>query len=305
MNTLTNICYLNPRNDVAFKKIFGDIKNKEILIHFLNDVLGKEKSIVNVTIVNPAQLPEIEGSKESLLDVLCTDQDDNQYIVEMQVSGKRGFEKRAQYYAAKAYCQQAKKGDNYYHLKEIIFLAILDFVMFPKSAQYKHVHKIFDEKDFTHHLTDFSFTFIELPKFNKEDPETLETYQEKWCYFFKNASDPVSMYQFMKTLKDEDVIHKAYEVLETHHWTPTELQYYERMEKMNKDMRAREGFIIDKTEARVKAEMEEKVKKAEAKAAEAEAHLKNIVQHMNQKGASIEEIVQITGASLEKIKPLL
>ena len=31
--------YLNPKNDVAFKKIFGTEKNKDILIHFLNDLL--------------------------------------------------------------------------------------------------------------------------------------------------------------------------------------------------------------------------------------------------------------------------
>ena len=31
--------YLDQKNDVAFKKIFGSEKNKDILIHFLNDVL--------------------------------------------------------------------------------------------------------------------------------------------------------------------------------------------------------------------------------------------------------------------------
>ncbi|KJV53002.1 PD-(D/E)XK nuclease transposase family protein [Orientia tsutsugamushi str. Gilliam] len=31
--------FLDPKNDVAFKKIFGSEKNKDILIHFLNDIL--------------------------------------------------------------------------------------------------------------------------------------------------------------------------------------------------------------------------------------------------------------------------
>lgn len=31
--------FLDPKNDVAFKKIFGTEKNKDILIHFLNDML--------------------------------------------------------------------------------------------------------------------------------------------------------------------------------------------------------------------------------------------------------------------------
>ena len=46
--------YLNPRNDIAFKKIFGTEKNKDILIHFLNDVIEREdkKEITNVTLLN-------------------------------------------------------------------------------------------------------------------------------------------------------------------------------------------------------------------------------------------------------------
>ena len=31
--------FLDPKNDVAFRKIFGMEKNKDILIHFLNDVV--------------------------------------------------------------------------------------------------------------------------------------------------------------------------------------------------------------------------------------------------------------------------
>ena len=31
--------FLDPKNDVAFDRIFGTEKNKDILIHFINDVL--------------------------------------------------------------------------------------------------------------------------------------------------------------------------------------------------------------------------------------------------------------------------
>ncbi|CCM10386.1 protein of unknown function [Cardinium endosymbiont cEper1 of Encarsia pergandiella] len=36
--------FLNPKNDVAFRKIFGSEKHKNILIHFINDVLDVKKS---------------------------------------------------------------------------------------------------------------------------------------------------------------------------------------------------------------------------------------------------------------------
>lgn len=245
--------YLNPRNDIAFKKIFGDKRNKDILIHFLNDVLNKtqENRIEEVVLTNPTQLPEIDGAKESILDVLCTDHQGNQYIVEMQVSGRKGFAKRAQYYAAKAYSNQADEGGKYHDLKEVVFLAILDFVMFPENTKYQHVHVILDKEDYSHHLKDFSFTFLELPKFHQTDPKTLTTYVEKWCYFFKYASSPEHMQAFLATLGSENhIISKAYNVLEAHHWSREELLRYERMEKVNRDMQAREDYVADLAEAR-------------------------------------------------------
>ena len=140
--------YISPKNDVAFKKIFGVEKNKDILMHFLNDVIEREgqKKIVDVTLLNPMQYPEGGGSKQSIVDVLCREENGAKYIVEMQVSKVAGFEKRAQYYAAKAYSSQAKEGGLYEDLKEVIFLAIIDFEMFPNKQDYKSVHVTLDQK---------------------------------------------------------------------------------------------------------------------------------------------------------------
>ena len=152
--------YLNPRNDIVFKRIFGSEKNKDILIHFLNDVIETEgkKEIKNVTLLNPMELPEMIGKKQSIVDVLC--EDGTQYIVEMQVAKVAGFEKRAQYYASKAYWPQQESGDVYNHLKEVIFLAITEYSMFKDKDEYKSVHMILDNKTHQRNLKDFSFTFI-------------------------------------------------------------------------------------------------------------------------------------------------
>lgn len=248
--------FLDPRNDIAFKKIFGEARNKDILLHFLNDVLHKDgvEVIIDVVIINPIQLPEIVDKKESIVDVLCTDGSGMQYIVEMQVSGHKGFVKRAQYYAAKAYSRQANKSGVYHDLKGVIFLAILDFVMFPGKKEYISTHWILDKKSYERDLKDFHFTFIELPKFTKTDPKELSTYEEKWCYFFKHGGEPDNMRNFLSSITDESkILQKAYDVLEAHNWSETELLQYDRMELMNMDMRAREEYIIDEAEARGEA----------------------------------------------------
>ena len=126
---------LDPKNDVAFKRIFGTEKNKDILIHFLNDMLVFKGNhpIEDVTFLKPILDPEIYAKKTSIVDVLCKDTRGNAYIVEMQVAKTRGFEKRAQFYASKAYTSQANVGDEYQNLKEVVFLAIADYVMFPEK----------------------------------------------------------------------------------------------------------------------------------------------------------------------------
>src|SRR5205085_2166743 len=127
--------FLNPKNDVAFKRIFGTEKNKDILIRFLNDMISfkGKKPIISVTFLKTEQNPVIALKKTSIVDILCEDSKKNQYIVEMQVADTKGFEKRAQYYASKAYISQANVNGKYHNLKEVIFLAISNFVMFPKK----------------------------------------------------------------------------------------------------------------------------------------------------------------------------
>ncbi|GFR26391.1 uncharacterized protein TNCT_702421 [Trichonephila clavata] len=103
--------FLDPKNNYAFKRIFGTEKNKDILVHLLNDILGLtgEAKIKDVKFLNPILNPDIASQKESIVDVLCRDSKGIQTIVEMQVARTTGFEKRAQYYAAGAYFSQADK----------------------------------------------------------------------------------------------------------------------------------------------------------------------------------------------------
>ena len=182
--------FLDPKNDIAFKKIFGSEKNKDILIHFLNDMITFKGNaqIKSVTFLTTNQEPETAIHKTSIVDILCKDEKGNTYIVEMQVAKEKGFEKRAHYYASKAYCSQIHTGGEYHDLKEVIFLAIANFTMFPNKKGYKSDHIILDRESFENDLKDFSFTFIELPKF-KKNIDQLTDIADKWSYFFKHAEE--------------------------------------------------------------------------------------------------------------------
>ncbi|UXX40484.1 Rpn family recombination-promoting nuclease/putative transposase [Wolbachia endosymbiont of Oryzaephilus surinamensis] len=77
--------FLDACNDIAFRRIFGTEKNKDILIHFLNDILGltDDNKIKDVSFLSPIQDPVIASQKQSIVDVLCVDSTGVKTIIEM------------------------------------------------------------------------------------------------------------------------------------------------------------------------------------------------------------------------------
>ncbi|MBF0420803.1 MAG: Rpn family recombination-promoting nuclease/putative transposase [Magnetococcales bacterium] len=90
--------FIDPRIDFAFKKIFGSEDGKDILISFLESLLGLEgdRRIAELTLMDPFLAPRLKELKSSILDVRCKDQRGTSYIVEMQVEKVDGFLKRIQ-----------------------------------------------------------------------------------------------------------------------------------------------------------------------------------------------------------------
>ena len=303
--------FLDPKNDVAFKRIFGTEKHKNILLHFLNDMLGfsRGEKIQQVSFLKTAQDPDIASKKQSIVDVLCTDEKGSQYIVEMQVARTTGFEKRAQYYAAKAYVTQMNSGEAYHKLKEIIFLAITDFVMFPDKKEYKSDHVILDKNSYSQDLKDFYFCFLELPKFNKGIDE-LQTMVEKWTYFFKHAAH-TNESEVEKITGSDEVIRQAYEVLNQFSWSALELNTYEQEKKRELDAKAilLQQRIEGEAEGRAKGRAEGKAEgRAEGISEGLEKGEKNtfraVAKKMLKQGYGVETIIQLTNLSKQEILSL-
>jgi predicted transposase/invertase (TIGR01784 family) len=252
--------FLDPKNDYLFKRLFGTEKNKDILIYFINSVLhlSGEEAVCDVTYLQTDQNPEYAYKKQSMVDVLCRDQKGTQFIIEMQVAKFAGFEERAQYYAAKAYINQMNEGEKYQDLKEVIFIAITDYVMFPNKPTWKSDHVTLDKKTLEHDLSAFSFTFIELPKFTKTIEE-LSTIEEKWVYFFKHAHETRED-ELTELLGDDVVLKKAFDESTKYSMSEREWNSYEAALKHERDARAIEEYKLQHAEEKGKSEGEKAAK---------------------------------------------
>ena len=163
-----------------------------------------------------------------------------------------------------------------------IFIAIADCVIFKDKAEYKSDHVILDKNSYEHDLRDFSFSFIELPKFNKSRIEELVNIVEKWCYFFKYASN-TSEEDLQRLIGSDLVIQQAYEALNQFNWNEQELIAYEQEIKRIRDNRAASDYQYDKGKSEGKIE---------------------IAKTMLSKNYSISDISSITGLSADEIEKL-
>ncbi len=272
--------FADIKNDIAFRKIFGNETKKEILISFLNAVLKLEgaKQIMWVEILNPYQLPIVLGAKSTVLDVKAKDKAGNEYIIEMQVTDKMGFAKRVVYYSAKSYSAQLNIGEDYFKLKPTIFIGILNFE-FLENPYYLSRHLILDADTYEHKLKDLDFNFIELTKFNKSEQE-LETLIDKWVYFIKNADT----LKIIPSNLDDEGLKSAYLEADKHLWTKADLEAYQYARMRETDDIAREMLVEEK--AKLSNQIE-------------------IAKRMLTDNESNERIAKYTGLTLEQIEKLV
>jgi len=216
--------FADPKNDMAFKKIFGDENKTEVLISFLNSILNFKdtKLIKSVTIANPYQVPKIKDLKNTILDIKAKNQDDEEFIVEMQVEKDVNFAKRSLYYTSKSYINQIKKATDYPKLKKVYFIGILDFAIFD-TDDYISRHLILDEKTLKQEVKDFEFNFIELKKFKLSLSE-CDTIAKKWIYFIQNAEELELIPKEYENLED---FKTAFEIAKMYNWDTQELEVYD------------------------------------------------------------------------------
>ena len=292
--------FLDPMSDIAFKKLFGDQAKSEIVISFLNSILGRKEgeNIVSVVITDPYNNPDTKWLKTSIVDVRCVDQSGKNYIIELQVESQDDYPERSQYYAALAMARQLKIGGEYGSVMPVIFVGVLDFNLFDDPAYLSH-HKILNTKTYAHSLQHLEFHFIELQKFHK-NIDQLDDLVDKWIYLLKNAA---TLNTIPKQLKSPAALVEAMEVLEEGNMSPAELTVYDRFV----DAR-RVAESIKKTQLRIGREEGLEQGREEGRHEGRQEGRHEVLCEMAFKlllQFSPEEVAQMTGLSIEEIKSIV
>ncbi len=271
--------FVDIKNDVAFRKIFGNENKKIILLSFLNAVmkLKDDARIADVEILNPYQLPIIKNLKASIIDVKAKDERGKTYIIEMQVSEPDGLDKRLLYYASKDYAQQIERGEDYTELKPVIFIGIFDF-NFTQGNKYLSHHAVCDVENGERIIEDMDFYFIELPKFNKPLNDLVEI-TDKWIYFIKEAEN----LEVIPENVDDEGLRAAYKDADKYNWTKAEIEAYDYASMREQDERG-------KVTKKIRDALEES--------------LKEVAIRLLNMGMPFEQVAEATKLTVEDVKAI-
>ena len=165
---------INPRVDIAFKKIFGVEENKDLLISLINSIVSEEDQVVDITLLNPYNPKNFAQDKLSILDIKAKGESGKRLNIEIQISDEADYDKRALYYWAKLYTEQLKASQDYASLSKAIGIHILNFTSIPSVDKYHNVFHICEKDSELLYFKDLELHTIELKKFSRDANEELK-----------------------------------------------------------------------------------------------------------------------------------
>ena len=276
--------YLDPKNDLTFKRVFGE--HKHLCMSLINSMLPLEKPIVAIEYQTGELIPELPDLRNSIVDVRCTDTDHRQFIVEMQMYWSESFKSRVLLNASKAYIKQLDKARDFELLQPVYALNFVNDT-FEKSPEmqneYYHYYKIVNIKDTEKQIKGLEFLFIELPKF-KPLHRAEKRLHELWLRFLTEINE--STEEISIELIDNEFTREAIGYMEKAVYTKEQLDAYDKWkinamtERSALNDAKREGVM----EGKIEGKMEGKIEKT-----------LEIAQKALEMGIPVKDISQLTG----------
>jgi predicted transposase/invertase (TIGR01784 family) len=289
--------YLDPKNDLTFKRIFGE--NKELCMSLLNNMLPleKEQKIVKLQYQSNELVPEIPILKDSIVDVCCTDEQGRQFIVEMQMQWTGSFKRRVLLNASKAYVRQFDAGEDYRLIQPVYALNFVNDTFDSDPNVYYHDYKVVNIENVEKQIEGLELVFIELPKYTPTNRYEKKLF-DLWLTFLtkiKGGAETVP-----PELMTERVTREAIKYLERNSYTKAELIAYDKYRDVILTTRTYYVDAFHEGRGEGKAEgIAEGIEKGKAEL------LKEIVIASNENGLSIEQMQTLLNLDRSRIEEIL
>ena len=193
-------------NDYFIRYFFGLKGDEDLLLSFINAIMidSNFATFVSVDILNPFNLTEKAGNKESIVDLKAVTEDGIIVIIEIQTYSTKNFFERTLYYWSKNYSNVLKKGEEYPELKPVISINLIDDILFDITDNRMHTCYLLKEKNSNKILTDhIQMHYVEIPKFDENADIKKEL--KNWILFLKSNKEE----DMSQLLKEDTIFEKA------------------------------------------------------------------------------------------------
>jgi predicted transposase/invertase (TIGR01784 family) len=211
-------------SDYGFKVTFGNESNTVFLKRALQALINSPIPIRSISFDKTTFEGRTREGRSGIYDIVCTDEADNHFIVEMQLSDFKFFFQRMKFYAGQKFNTLVKKGDfNYSNLNRIFVIGILA----NNITQHVKYHNISCIKNQDNEIVDDQITYItvELKKFTTV-ADDCQTDLEKLIYAMKMLHEVKEPMQF-PAFFTEEWLKTAISELDSRNLTPEQRMVYE------------------------------------------------------------------------------
>ena len=131
-----NIAILPPTDDWIFKLIFGEERNKTILVNFLQAFVDLPDEEFELIFLDTHLKPEADDDKLGILDVKVRTKTGKIIDIEIQVNAVRNMGRRLSFYKSKLIVEQIGKAEHYDKIQRVICICIATRPLFPGTPEY-------------------------------------------------------------------------------------------------------------------------------------------------------------------------
>ena len=215
--------YLDPKNYLTFWKVFGE--HPLFLKSFLNAMLPLEVRIKELEYLPVELVPEVPVLRKSIVNVRCIDENDRQFIVEVQMLWTGSFKTRISFKANNAFVRQFDKPVDYMELQPLFVLCLVNAQFDVNMNEFYHHYKIVHLADSKKVLKGLEFVFVEIPKFKASNynEKRLQVLWLRYLSEIKNETETISPELF-----EVPEIREAIDLLQESAYTKSELAAYDK-----------------------------------------------------------------------------
>ncbi|MDR1150702.1 MAG: Rpn family recombination-promoting nuclease/putative transposase [Clostridiales bacterium] len=273
-----------PRNDLVFKRIFGDNRNGNILKSFLKSTLKlSDDDLSKIEIIESSSKIDMAENKEkidrrTILDIKCTTKSGKIIGIELQIAKDTTMKSRVIYSNAKTLVQQLNKKDLYSKLKEVITIIIsIDHIIIEEYDDYKYCFNFYDEK---HKIKLSDLVRIYFLEFQRIPEELREMKQDE---------DLINWLRFIGSKSEEEI-----EMLGT------------KNPELNEAVCVYKELTADEAFREEAWKCEEAIRRERSRIYDAKKEREiEIARNFLKLGLTLEQISQGTGLAIEEIKNLI